>query len=318
MPYSSDPSFRLASNSRKRRLLALKVANQQQSALDSATIASPFRRPSLRRSPLPQPVVIPADEVVRIDVFQHDEMSPTRAATVAIPEPEPARAAKSDDREPGIDFQPLKRLLAGKKPAVWVFAGDGITLGARHTGGGRNYCEHFAEEIRFGMGRHHDVVINTSSHAETVQSLLEDLEWRALRFQPAVVSVMIGLNDAPAGPEGRAEFRKSLEHIIACIRAGEAIPLLHTPPRVDLDRATNHPDLRAYVRLVREVSRELDVPCVDHWAFWKEVATIEPVGKNWLAVDGLNPTAAGHRAMADLLFQLLAIVRQPAQRAETT
>ncbi len=168
------------------------------------------------------------------------------------------------------------------------------------------------------MGRHHDVVINTSSHAETAQSLLEDLEWRALRFQPAVVSVMIGLTDVPAGPEGRAEFRKNLEHIIASIRAGEAIPLLHTPPRVDLDRATNHPDLRAYVRLIRDVSRERDVPCVDHWAFWKEVATIEPVGKNWLAADGLNPNAAGHRAMADLLFQLLAIVRQPAQRAETT
>jgi acyl-CoA thioesterase-1 len=316
MPSSSDPSFRLASNSRKRRLLALKVANQQQSALDPAVIASPFRHASLRRAPLSQPVVIPADEVVRIDVFQHDDTSPTRPATVAKPAPAPA--AKSDDHELGIDFQPFKELLTGKKPAVWVFAGDGVTLGARHTGGGRNYCEHFAEEIRFGIGRHHDVVINTSSHAETAQSLLEDLEWRALRFQPAVVSVMIGLNDAPAGPEGRAEFRKNLEHVVACIRAGEAIPLLHTPPRIDLDRATTHADLRAYVRLVREVSRQLDVPCVDHWAFWKEVATIEPVGKNWLAADGLNPTAAGHRAMADLLFQLLAIVRQPAQRAETT
>jgi len=315
MASSSDSSFRLASNSRKRRLLALLIANQQQSPLNSAGVGSPFPRPPLRWSKL-SPLVIPADEVVRIDVFQHDDVSTTRAA--ALPEREHAPAGNSSEREPGIDFQPVKDLLAGKKPAVWVFAGDGITLGARHTGGGRNYCEHFAEEIRFGMGRHHDVVINTSSHAESAQSLLEDLEWRVLRFQPAVVSVMLGLNDAPAGPEGRAEFRTNLEHVVACVRAGEAIPLLHTPPRIDLDRAARHADLRAYVRLVREVSRELDVPCVDHWAFWKEVATIEPVGKNWLAADGLNPTAAGQRAMADLLFQLLAIVRQPAQCAKTT
>ena len=233
MPASSDPSFRLASNSRKRRLLALQIANQQQSALDAAFIASPFRA-SLRKPALSQPVVISADEVVRIDVFQPDETSTPRSAPVAKPEPAPA--AESDHHEPAIDFQPFKELLAGKKPAVWVFAGDGLTLGARHTGGGRNYCEHFAEEIRFGLGRHQDVVINTSAHAETAQSLLEHLEWRVLRFQPAVVSVMIGLNDAPAGPEGRAEFRRNLEHVIACIRAGDAIPLMHTPPRIDLDR----------------------------------------------------------------------------------
>jgi acyl-CoA thioesterase-1 len=313
MAYSSDSSFRLASNSRKRRLLALQIANQQQSPLNSAGMGSPFPRPALRWSKR-APLVISADEFVRIDVFQHDDQSTTRAASIA--EPQHAPAAESDDVEPGIDFQPFKDLLAGKKPAVWVFAGDGITLGARHTGGQRNYCEHFAEELRFGLGRHLDVVINTSSHGETSQSLLEDLEWRALRFQPAVVSVMIGLNDAAAGPEGRVEFRKNLEQIIACIRAEGPIALLHTPPRIDLDRAAAHGDLRAYVRIVRDVSRELDVACVDHWAFWKEVATIEPVGKNWLAADGLNPTAAGHRAMADLLLQCLEILSQKSQRAK--
>jgi acyl-CoA thioesterase I len=312
MAYSSDSSFRLASNSRKRRLLALQIANQQQSPLNSAGVGSPFPRPPLRWSKL-SPLVIPADEVVRIDVFQHDDLSTTRAAAAQL---EHAPVDNSGEREPGIDFQPVKDLLAGKKPAVWVFAGDGLTLGARHTGGQRNFCEHFAEELRFGLGRHLDVVINTSSPAESSRSLLDDLEWRALRFQPAVVSVMIGLNDAAAGPDGRVEFRRNLEHIIACIRAEGAIALLHTPPRIDLDRAAAHGDLRAYVRLIRDIARELDVPCVDHWAFWKETATMEPVGKNWLASDGLNPTAAGHRAMAELLFGRLEILAQHPQRAK--
>jgi acyl-CoA thioesterase I len=306
MVYSSDPSFRLASNSRKRRLLAMQVANQQQSGVSSADSPSPFRPSALYRSKL-APLVLPAEEIVRIDVFQHDEAPPR---TASAPEPAPAPAAESHDRERGIDFQHIKDLLASKKPAVWVFAGDGITLGARHTGGQRNYCEHFAEEIRFGLGRHLDVVINTSAHEETSRSLLEDLEWRALRFQPAVVSVMIGLNDAAIGPTGRGEFRKNLEHIVECIRAEQAIPLLHTPPWIDLDRAPTHADVRAYVQVVREVSHDLDVPCVDHWTFWKEIATIEPVGTKWLTSDGLNPTAAGHRAMAELLFQCLDILSQ--------
>jgi lysophospholipase L1-like esterase len=314
MSYSSDPSFRLASNSRKRRLLALQIANRQMAAANLVGNSSPFPRSTFRRSTRP-PLVIPADEVVRIDVFQHEESWPTHAAVISAPEIAPANTSK--DHDPAVDFQPLKELLAAKKPIVWVFAGDGITLGARHTGGERNYCEHFAEEVRFGLGRHHDAVINTSAHAETSQSLLEDIEWRALRFQPAVVSVMIGLNDAAAGPTGRAEFRKNLEHIIACIRAGEAIPLLHTPPRIDLDRAPHHADVRAYVQVVRDVSHELDVPCVDHWTFWKEIATIEPVGTKWLTPDGLNPTAAGHRAMADLLFRRLEILSQTVPQTQS-
>jgi acyl-CoA thioesterase I len=315
MPSSSESSFRLASNSRKRRLLALQLANQE--AASSSPFVSPWRKPASRHTRAVPPVVVPADEVVRIDVFQDDDVSAARTVPISQPQSTPATTT-AEDRKPGTDFQSFKDLLAGKKPVVWVFTGDGITLGARHTGGERSYSEHFAEEVRYGMARHDDVVINTSSHAETAQSLLEDLEWRALRFQPAVVSVMIGLNDAAAGPEGRAEFQKNLEHIIACIRASEAIPLLHTPPRIDLDRATTHADLRAYVRIVRDLSRERDVPCIDHWAHWKEVATIEPVGKKWLAADGINPTAAGHRAMADLLFRVLAIVREPAHRAATT
>ncbi len=314
MASSSDSSFRLASNSRKRRLLALLIANQQQSPLNSAGVGSPFPRPPLRWSKL-SPLVIPADEVVRIDVFQHDDVSTTRAA--ALPEREHA-AGNSSEREPGIDFQPVKDLLAGKKPAVWVFAGDGITLGAAIRAEGATIASTSPRKSASGWAA---TTTWSSIHPRTRsrrKASSRTSNGAVLRFQPAVVSVMLGLNNAPAGPEGRAEFRTNLEHVVACVRAGEAIPLLHTPPRIDLDRAARHADLRAYVRLVREVSRELDVPCVDHWAFWKEVATIEPVGKNWLAADGLNPTAAGQRAMADLLFQLLAIVRQPAQCAKTT
>jgi len=157
------------------------------------------------------------------------------------------------------------------------------------------------------------VVINTSAPDETSQSLLEDLEWRALRFQPAVVSVMVGVNDAAAGPVGRSEFRRNLEHIVACIRAEGALVLLHTPPRIDLATATTHADLRAYVRLVRDVARESDVTCVDHWAFWKKAAAEGENVSAWLAADGLHPTAAGHRALSDLLVRRLEIFDRAVQ-----
>lgn len=206
-----------------------------------------------------------------------------------------------------IDFGPFKELIRGMKPATWVFTGDSITLGAQHTGGGRSYVEHFSERTRWELHRYHDAVINTAAPGDTSRSLLEDLEWRALRFRPDVVSVMIGVNDAAGGQTRRTEFRENLEFIVECARAEGALVLLHTPPHADLGKALAHADLRAYVRLIRDVARDLDVACVDHWAQWKKAAE-ENGCRGWLAADGIHPTAAGHRAMARLLFKRLGLL----------
>jgi acyl-CoA thioesterase I len=314
MSNSCERSYPLASSSRRRRRLALQLADRQQSALGSVRVPA-----TMRGQGLLQPVIVPADEFVRIEIYEDPNIRSAGASqtpqVARLRPPEVSAQTEFEEHEPGVNFQSFQELLAGSKPAAWVFAGDSVTLGARHTDGQRSYSEHFAEEIRAGLGRHHDVVINTAALGETAQSLLDDLEWRTLRFKPDVVSVMIGINDAAAGPKGRTEFRRNLEHIVACIRAESALVLLHTPPRIDHERVTTHGDLRAYVRLLREISRELDVPRVDHWAFWKETAAEgENIG-GWLAADGLHPTAAGHCALTQLLFRRLGILKETAKRA---
>jgi lysophospholipase L1-like esterase len=258
------------------------------------------------------PAMVAGEEVDQVDVFHESEASTdsVRTGLNNLSSCAQIAASDSDDDQRGVDFQPIRELLRGSNPVVWVFAGDSITLGALSTGGERSYCEHFAARVRWGMRRDHDVVINTSAAAETSQSLLEDLEWRILRFQPDVVSMMIGINDATAGHMGRSEFRRNLQHIVGCTRAEGALVLLHTPPRVDLERLTTHVDLRAYVRILRELARELDVPCVDHWAFWKNTAAGGDTINDWLAGDGLHPTAAGHRGLARLLFTRLGILNE--------
>ena len=279
-----------------------------------------YQRPGLNIVPaaagtgeaaLPEPSTLPADEPTRVDIDQAFVISDDLAAPACERQlaPEGTPATDSDDRQRGTNFQSFRELLCGSKPVVWVFAGDSITQGAHHTDGQRNYCEHFAERIHSQLHRHYDVVINASVPGETAQSLLADLEWRILRFRPDAVSVMIGINDATAGHKGRSEFRRNLEHIVQCIRADKALLLLHTPPRVDVERVNTRADLRSYVRLVRDVARELDVPCVDHWAFWKMAAADGGNINAWLAADGLHPTAEGHRHLAKLLFKRFGIAR---------
>src|SRR3954470_4158836 len=134
-------------------------------------------------------------------------------------------------------FQPITKQLAGKEPLTWVFTGDSITHGALHTLGWRSYPEHFAERVRWGLRRMRGVVINTGISGDRTGGLLKDLDWRVLRFQPHVVSVMLGMNDAGAGVAGRETYRKNLQAIVDKVMADGAIPLLNTPNTVYVKNA---------------------------------------------------------------------------------
>jgi len=205
------------------------------------------------------------------------------------------------------DLGAIRRLLKGSEPITWVFTGDSITHGAEHTQGRRSYTEHFAERVRWELRRFLDVVINTGVVGERSRGLLKNLEWRTKRFRPDVVSVMIGMNDAQTGPEGRAEFRQNLRAIVQQIRGDGILLLLHTPNGIDVELKTSHADLRAYVGIVRETAREFDVACIDHWAHWKKARSDSRQTDGWLTADGIHPGVYGHREIAKLIFARLGI-----------
>ena len=106
-------------------------------------------------------------------------------------------------------FQPIRQLFKDTTPVTWVFTGDSITHGALHTMGWRDYPQHFAERVRWEMSRYRDVVINTGISGDRMPGLLKDADWRVYRFQPKVVSLMMGMNDCTAGAAGRDEYRKN-------------------------------------------------------------------------------------------------------------
>ena len=64
-------------------------------------------------------------------------------------------AAGQDSPPPVAACQPasledLRAMLANRsRPLTWVFTGDSITHGAKHTAGCRSYPEHFAERVRW-------------------------------------------------------------------------------------------------------------------------------------------------------------------------
>ena len=102
---------------------------------------------------------------------------------------------RQSDSKAASDLEKLKTILKGEAPNIWLFTGDSITHGAKHTHGYRSYPEVFQERIRWEISRVRDIVINTGISGNTASNILSDFEWRVAQFKPNVVSVMIGYFD---------------------------------------------------------------------------------------------------------------------------
>lgn len=189
-------------------------------------------------------------------------------------------------------------LLANKEPLTWVFTGDSITHGAAHTYGGRSYSEHIAERLRWELRRTRDVVINTGISGNRLPSLLADLDWRVLRFQPHIVSLMFGMNDCVAGPDGRQTFANALDACWNKLQERDIRVILHTPNLIHYPADNARRDLPAYVDLLRNFAQGKSLVLVDHYAHWTQTRRT-PYELLMLMADGaIHPNQFGHIELA--------------------
>jgi len=201
----------------------------------------------------------------------------------------------------------VTHLLRGAQPATWVFTGDSITHGALFTEGWRSFPELFSERVRWELRRFHDVVINTGVCGEKSAGLLESLESRVLRFRPDVVMILIGMNDALAGPAGRDAFRENLEELVGQLRESDTIPVLQTPNQVYSPNALTRSDLPAYVDIIRQVADDCEVPLIDHWGHWELRKPGTDAVLAWLHDQSIHPNFQGHREMSRLICEAFGV-----------
>lgn len=113
----------------------------------------------------------------------------------------------------------VKTLIESPDPVNWIFTGNSITQGAKHTHGMRPYSEIFTERIRWEMQRANDIVINTAISGHKTLNLINDFDTRITQFNPKVVVLMIGTNDAAQDRNITIEnFGNNLIEIIDRIR----------------------------------------------------------------------------------------------------
>ena len=230
--------------------------------------------------------------------------STTIASTAAL-SAAPLIADPPPQDEPN-PFAAIKAITTGADPAVWLFTGDSITHGAVHTNGWRSYPEHFNERVKFELRRYRDVILNTGISGDRMPGLLKDIDWRVHRFQPTVVSLMMGMNDCGNGPNGVADYRNSLGLFHDAVKAKGALLMLNTPNTVYSLNGENRRFLPLYVEALRSFAAERKLPLVDHYKHWTD--TRKGFDLVYLLRDGaVHPNNFGHIELARLIFRNIGI-----------
>jgi lysophospholipase L1-like esterase len=222
----------------------------------------------------------------------------------------PAAAAAPPDTTEGTQRMTPRRILC---------LGDSITRGTRlGVLPRRTFCAIIHRELSRELGP--VAVLNAGVGGERTDQALRRLQRDVIARQPELVTIMYGTNDA-AVDRGRTEsrlalalYRENLETIVRGLRDAGIQPVLMTPiplgQRFDYLAWSPYREhgpncaMWPYVKAVRDVADELEVPLVDNFAAWAERALL---GENLdaLMTDGCHPNPAGHEAIAATMLPVL-------------
>lgn len=205
------------------------------------------------------------------------------------------------------DYQALhSRVDDMQKPVFWLFLGDSITHGCQHVKGFRSFAELWMEIIKWEYTnrpgeRKNDIVLNTGVSGETATGFLKEAPWRLGQFNPDVVFIMFGINDANKVKD-LAKFQADLTAIVKMVRKKKAIPVLQVPMLT-----TDNNNLRPrYAEAVRSVADKEKCLLVDHAAYWKEISGSDSAKAKWMN-NAIHPNEFGHRVMAATIAKELGI-----------
>ena len=207
------------------------------------------------------------------------------------------------------DLERIARHFAGPDqtaPWCWLFYGDSITHGAKHTYGWRSFPEIFAERVRGEIQHRQDIVINTGISGNTSVHLLQEYDWRCRHWHPQAVFLLIGINDI-VQLDDIALFSDNLVQLVRQIRADGAIPILQTYPPIQKHPENprywkRYQEMPAYNEAIRQIAKREDLILVDHDQHWREFAS-DPEALAAKLGESIHPGAFGHLEMAKEIFK---------------
>lgn len=151
--------------------------------------------------------------------------------------------------------------------------------------------------------------VNSGHSGDDVKKALARLDRDVLRFHPDVVIVSLGTNDSTTGT--LEEFKENYRKLLTILK--EQIPAVITRtsnPAVDMRNGKEDPGWNAsredFMAAIVEISREMGIPCVDHYSMWKASMETRYCGELVMLMgNGLHPNEFGHRRFFSELAPVL-------------
>ena len=222
----------------------------------------------------------------------------------------------------------LAKLRAGRHVTI-VALGDSNTEITFHTRGHLNWVGLLSEAVFETYGNGVCTLINSGKCGSSIREGLTRLDRDVLRYDPDLVIIAFGMNDATAGPTGLAPFKADAREMIRRKReACAAEILIMTPnPVVTVNglplpteqpapgRAWESPGcpLKQYAAALVEIATELDCSKVDHYSSWTKKtfapiqAVADPTGLWPRMADAIHPGPLGHLAFFRELAPLFGV-----------
>ena len=230
-----------------------------------------------------------------------------------------------------MSFKRLHQRIAAKTasyseaPVIMVAFGDSVTQGYTRAAT-IDAATVYHQQLKEKLERHYPLctfsVINAGAAGQTATDSLSRLERDVIRYQPDLVMIGFGLNDAVVSETG-LELRASLHTISKRLKSETEADLVLLSPNfmVTADNPNIDPSERHYLadflevyskgnlaktaQVIRDCAREIGLPLADVYASWQALAE-QGQDTNYLLANGLNhPTAKGHRLTAELIFELI-------------
>lgn len=188
--------------------------------------------------------------------------------------------------------QPMTRIVA---------VGSSNTAKGYHCDGQYNWVDWLDVGLSQWWGRKH-ITVNAGVSGQTCRQCLDRFGRDVALFQPNVVIVTVGGNDAhPAKGISPEQFRKDLGEMVDRIEAiPQCVAVLQTYYSFDIERMTDSEQGRAenfprYMQIVREVAAAKGVPLIDHLARWEKLRTSDPKTYRACMRDPLHLTPLGNQ-----------------------
>lgn len=158
-------------------------------------------------------------------------------------------------------------------------------------------------------------VLNRGVSGHRAKDLAARWEEDCLALKPGIVSILIGINDVwrrydANDPTSDAAFEASYRKLLEPLAARQVKTLLILPFLLDVSAGVTamREDLAGKQSVVRRLAEAFGAAMLDADALFRQATAARGLSPAHYAEDGVHPTQAGHRLLAEAIIKLFTII----------